>query len=92
MLTCPRIDERFRFADIYMDLEHDVAGFLGTEAAFSTIPFVISLLAKRRESFSLTTISICYSDRLANFCSTFRWFGRNDLRTLKDVLLSVEKE
>ena len=50
-LMAPRIDERFRFTDVYMDLERDIADFLGTETSIlysqglSIIPCVIS--AKR---------------------------------------------
>ena len=93
------IDERFLFADVHMDLERDIADFLGTEASilysqgFSTIPCVISAFAKRGD--------IIVADRGINFAiqkglqisrSTVRWFEHNDLRSLEDVLLSVEKE
>jgi serine palmitoyltransferase len=82
-----------------MDLERDIADFLGTEASilysqgFSTIPCVISAFAKRGD--------IIVADRGINFAiqkglqisrSTVRWFEHNDLRSLEDVLLSVEKE
>ena len=88
MLTFPGIDERFRFADIYMDSERDVAGFLGTEEGFSTIPCVISLLANRRPRYRFW-----YSDLPCKFPALpLSGSGRSDLRTLKDVLLSVEKE
>ena len=75
-----------------MDLERDIADFLGTEASilysqgFSTIPCVISAFAKQGE--------IIVADRsiLQISRSTFRWFEHNDLKSLEDVLLSVEKE
>ena len=81
-----------------MDLERDIADFLGTEASnlyyqgFSTIPCVISAFAKRGD--------IIVADRGINFAiqkdlqisrSTVRWFEHNDLKSLEDVLLSVEK-
>src|SRR6266571_6734717 len=95
----PCCDERFRFADVHMDLERDIADFLCTEASilysqgFSTIPCVISAFAKRGD--------IIVADRGINFAiqkglqisrSTVRWFDHNDLKSLEDVLLSVEKE
>ena len=49
----PWIDEQFRFAYVHMDLERDIADFLGTEASilyfhgFSTIPCVTSAFEKR---------------------------------------------
>ncbi len=82
-----------------MDLERDIADFLGTEGSilysqgFSTIPCVISAFAKRGD--------IIVADRGINFAiqkglqisrSTVRWFDHNDLKSLEDVLLSVEKE
>ncbi|KAH9052200.1 serine palmitoyltransferase [Lactarius vividus] len=85
--------------DVHMDLERDIADFLGTEASilysqgFSTIPCVISAFAKRGD--------IIVADRGVNFGiqkglqisrSTIRWFDHNDLKSLEDVLLSVEKE
>jgi serine palmitoyltransferase len=94
-----RRDERVRFADVHLDLERDIADFLGTEASilysqgFSTIPCVISAFSKRGD--------IVVADRGINFAiqkglqisrSTVRWFEHNDLRSLEGVLLSVEKE
>ncbi|KAH9983383.1 serine palmitoyltransferase [Russula compacta] len=85
--------------DVHMDLERDIADFLGTEAvilysqAFSTIPSVISAFAKRGD--------IIVADRGVNFTiqkglqisrSTIRWFDHNDLKSLEDVLQSIEKE
>ena len=99
MLMAPCIDEWFRFVDVHMDLERDIADFLGAEGSilysqgFSTIPCVISAFAKRGD--------IIVADRGINFAiqkglqisrSTVRWFEHNDLRSLEDVLLSVEKE
>jgi len=82
-----------------MDLERDIADFLGTEAsilysqAFATISSVIAAFAKRGD--------IIVADRGVNFAvqkglqicrSTIRWFDHNDLKSLEDVLQSVEKE
>ncbi len=82
-----------------MDLERNIADFLGTESSilyshgFSTIPCMISAFAKRGD--------IIVADRGINFAiqkglqisrSTVRWFDHNDLKSLEDVLLSVEKE
>jgi serine palmitoyltransferase len=96
---CLTFDEQLRFVDVHMDLERDIADFLGTEASilysqgFSTIPCVISSFAKRGD--------IIVADRGINFAiqkglqisrSTVRWFDHNDLNSLEEVLLSVEKE
>ncbi|KAH8988182.1 serine palmitoyltransferase [Lactarius hatsudake] len=85
--------------DVHTNLERDIADFLGTEAsilysqAFSTIPCVISVFAKRGD--------IIVADRGVNFAiqkglqisrSTVRWFDHNDLKGLEDVLQSVKKE
>jgi serine palmitoyltransferase len=82
-----------------MDLERDIADFLGTEAsilysqAFATISAVIAAFAKRGD--------IIVADRGVNFAlqkglqisrSTIRWFDHNDYKSLEDVLQSVEKE
>ncbi|KAH9164367.1 serine palmitoyltransferase [Lactarius sanguifluus] len=90
-------------ADVHVDLERDIADFLGTETSilnskgFSTIPSVISAFAKRSDQGS----DIIVSDRGINFAiqkglqisrSTVRWFNHNDLKSLEDVLLSVEKD
>lgn len=85
--------------DVHMNFERDVADFLGTEAAilysqgFSTISSVIPAFCKRGD--------IIVADRGVNFViqkgiqisrSTVRWFDHNDLKSLEDVLESVEKE
>ncbi|KAF4613356.1 hypothetical protein D9613_010864 [Agrocybe pediades] len=85
--------------DVHMDLENDIADFLGTEAAilysqgFSTVSSVIPAFCKRGD--------IIVADRAVNFAiqkgiqisrSTVRWFDHNDLKSLEDVLISVEKE
>jgi serine palmitoyltransferase len=82
-----------------MVLENDIADFLGTEAAilysqgFSTISSVIPAFCKRGD--------IIVADRGVNFAiqkgiqisrSTVRWFDHNDIGSLEEVLLSVEKE
>ncbi|KAI0293636.1 serine palmitoyltransferase [Multifurca ochricompacta] len=85
--------------DLHMDLERDIADFLGAEAAilysqaFSTVPSVISAFAKRGD--------IIVADRGVNFAiqkglqisrSTIRWFDHNDLKSLEEVIQGVEKD
>ena len=92
-------DEYTRFADVHMDLERDIADFLGTESSIlysqglSTIPRVIPAFTKRGD--------IIVADRGINFAiqkglqisrCTVRWFDHNDLKSLEEVLLSVKKE
>jgi serine palmitoyltransferase len=82
-----------------MELERHIAEFLSTEAAilysqgFSTICSVIPSFCKRGD--------IIVADRGVNFAihkgiqisrSTVRWFDHNDLKSLEDVLESMEKE
>ena len=81
-----------------MDLERDIADFLGTEASilysqgFSTIPCVISAFAKRGD-FIVADRGINFAfEGPTNFPLPVRWFEHNDLKSLEDVLLSVEKE
>ena len=81
-----------------MDLERDIADFLGTETSIlysqglSTIPCVISAFAKCSD--------IIVADRGMNFAiqkglqisrCTDSWFDHNDLKGLEEVLLSVKK-
>ena len=67
--------------------------FLGTEEGFSTIPCVISPLAKREDiTVADHDIDFVIQKGLQFSCSAVRWFENNDLRNLEDVLLSVEKE
>ena len=82
-----------------MDLERNIASFLGTEAAiiysqaFATISSVIPAFCKRGD--------IIVADRGVNFAiqkgiqisrSTVRWFDHNDLKSLEEVLEAVAKE
>jgi serine palmitoyltransferase len=86
-------------ADVHMDLERDIADFLGAEATilysqgFSTISSVIPAFCKRGD--------IIVADRGVSFAaqkgiqisrSTVRWYDHNDLKSLEDVLEGVEKE
>ncbi|KAH0831343.1 serine palmitoyltransferase [Lanmaoa asiatica] len=85
--------------DVHLDLERNIAEFLGTESSilysqgFSTISSVIPAFCKRGD--------IIVADRSVNFAiqkgiqisrSTIRWYDHNDLKSLEDVLISVEKE
>ncbi|KAH8112777.1 serine palmitoyltransferase [Phellopilus nigrolimitatus] len=85
--------------DVHMNLERDIAQFLGIESAilysqaFSTISSVIPAFCKRGD--------VIVADRGVNFAiqkglqisrSTIRWYDHNDLKSLEDVLQSVEKE
>ncbi|KAK2463332.1 hypothetical protein APHAL10511_004643 [Amanita phalloides] len=85
--------------DVHMDLEHDIADFLGTEAAilysqgFSTISSVIPAFCKRGD--------VIVADRGVSFAiqkgiqisrSTVRWYDHNDLKSLEEVLESVDRE
>ncbi|KAL4072261.1 serine palmitoyltransferase [Scleroderma citrinum] len=85
--------------DVHMDLERDIADFLGTESTilysqgFSTITSVIPAFCKRGD--------VIIADRAVNFAiqkgiqisrSTIRWYDHNDLRSLEEVLINVEKE
>lgn len=85
--------------DVHISLENDIADFLGTEAAilysqgFSTVSSVIPAFCKRGD--------IIVADRAVNFAiqkgieisrSTVRWYDHNDLNSLEEVLLGIEKE
>ena len=82
-----------------MDLGRDIADFFSTEASilysqgFSTIPCVISAFAKRGDIIVADLgINFVIQKGLQISLSTVRWFEHNDLRSLEDVLLSVEME
>lgn len=85
--------------DVHQELEVEIADFLGTEASilysqgFSTISSVIPAFSKRGD--------IIVADRGVTFAiqkglqisrSTIKWFDHNDLKSLEDVLISIEKE
>lgn len=85
--------------DTHTELERNIADFLGTEdailysQAYSTVSSVIPAFCKRGD--------IIVADRSVNFTiqkglqisrSTIRWFDHNDMQSLEDVLVSVEKE
>lgn len=84
---------------MHQDLEVEIADFLGTEASilysqgFSTIASVIPAFSKRGD--------IIVADRGVTFAiqkglqisrSTIKWFDHNDLKSLEDVLISIEKD
>ncbi|KAG8710392.1 serine palmitoyltransferase component [Ceratobasidium sp. 395] len=85
--------------DVHLQLERDIAFFLGTESAilysqaFHTVSSVIPAFCKRGD--------IIVADRGVNFAiqkglqisrSTIRWYDHNDLKSLQDVLESVDRE
>ncbi|KAJ7576960.1 serine palmitoyltransferase [Mycena floridula] len=85
--------------DVHLKLENEISEFLGTEACilyaqgFSTISSVIPAFCKRGD--------IIVADRGVTFAiqkgiqisrSTVKWFDHNDLKSLEEVLLSVDKE
>jgi len=84
---------------VHLDLEREVADFLGAEDAifysqgFSTTVSVIPAFCKRGD--------IIIADRGVSFGiqkgmqisrSTIRWYDHNDLQSLEEVLVSLEKE
>ncbi|TFK28263.1 serine C-palmitoyltransferase [Coprinopsis marcescibilis] len=85
--------------DVHIDLEKDIADFLGAEAsilysqAFSCVSSVIPAFCKRGD--------VIVADRGVNFAiqkgiqisrSTVRWYDHNDLKSLEEVLNQVEKD
>jgi serine palmitoyltransferase len=85
--------------DVHLELEKDIADFLGTEASilysqgYSTISSVIPAFSKRGD--------IIVADRGVHFAiqqgikisrSTVRWYDHNDIGSLEATLLAVEKE
>ncbi|KAF8752227.1 Serine palmitoyltransferase [Rhizoctonia solani] len=85
--------------DVHLQLERDIAFFLGTESAilysqaFHTVSSVIPAFCKRGD--------IIVADRGVNFAiqkglqisrSTIRWYDHNNLKSLQEVLESVDRE
>ncbi|KAN0139453.1 Pyridoxal phosphate-dependent transferase [Lactarius tabidus] len=70
---------------VHMDLERDIADFLGTEISIITLKRGDIIVADRGINFAIQR-------GLQILHSTVRWFEHNDLRSLENVLLSVEKE
>ncbi|BFZ53729.1 serine palmitoyltransferase component [Savitreella phatthalungensis] len=85
--------------DVHMDMERDIANFLGTEAcivyaqAFGTIGSVIPAFAKRGD--------VIVVDKAVNFAiqkglqisrCTLRWYEHNDMADLERVLAEVSRE
>ena len=82
-----------------MDLERDIADFLGTESAilysqgFSTIASVIPAFSKRGDIIVADRgISFAIQKGIQISRSTVRWYDHNDLKSLEQVLETVEKE
>ncbi|ESK92361.1 serine c-palmitoyltransferase [Moniliophthora roreri MCA 2997] len=85
--------------DVHMELERDIADFLGTEAAilysqgFSTISSVIPAFCKRGDIIVADRgVTLAIQKGIEISRSTVRWFDHNDLKSLEEVLQSVEKE
>ena len=83
-------------ADVHLELERDIADFLGTEGAilysqgFSTISSVIPAFCKRGDIIVAdrgVTLAIQKGIQISR--STVRWYDHNDLRSLEEVLQSV---
>ncbi|KAF8452746.1 pyridoxal phosphate-dependent transferase [Boletus edulis BED1] len=85
--------------DVHLDLERNIAEFLGTEASilysqgFSTISSVIPAFCKRGD--------VIVADRSVNFAiqkgiqisrSTIRWYDHNDLKSLEDASFERDGE
>ena len=67
-------DKQIRLVDVHMDLEGDIADFLGTESStlysqgFSTIPCVIPAFTKRGDIIVANrSIQFYYSEGPSNF-------------------------
>lgn len=82
-----------------MDLERDIADFLGAESAilysqgFSTISSVIPAFSKRGDIIVADRgISFAIQKGIQISRSTVRWYDHNDLKSLEQVLEAVEKE
>jgi serine palmitoyltransferase len=99
LLSNPCRRDLFCFADVHMDLERDIADFLGTESStlysqgLSTIPCVIPAFTKRGDIIVADWgINFVIQKGLQISRCTVRWFDHNVLKSLEEVLLSVEKE
>ena len=82
-----------------MDLERDIADFLGTESSilysqgFSTIPSTIPAFKKHGDTIVADwSINFAIQKGLQISRCTVRWLDHIDLTSLEDVLRSVEKE
>lgn len=82
-----------------MDLERDIASFLGTEGsiiysqAFATISSVIPAFCKRGDILVVDRgVSFAIHQGLKVSRSTIRWYDHNDMKSLEEVLESVAKE
>ena len=99
LLYCHSVTSDRLTPDVHVQLEQDLASFLGTESAiiysqaFSTASSVIPAFCKRGD--------IIVADRGVNFIiqkglqisrSTVRWYDHNDLNSLENVLQAVDKE
>ncbi|KAK7044202.1 serine palmitoyltransferase component [Paramarasmius palmivorus] len=85
--------------DVHLDLERDIADFLGTEAAilysqgFSTVSSVIPAFCKRGDIIVADRgVTMAVQKGIEISRSTVRWYDHNDLKSLEEVLQAVEKD
>ncbi|KAG0094816.1 serine palmitoyltransferase component [Podila epicladia] len=85
--------------DVHINLEKDIAKFLGTESAiiyaqgFSTIASVISAFSKRGDIIVVDdgcNFAVLKGTQISR--STVKWFKHNDMVDLERVLESINKE
>jgi serine palmitoyltransferase len=82
-----------------MDLERDIADFLGMEASilysqgFSTVSSVIPAFCKRGDIIVADRgVNVAIQKGIQISRSTVRWYDHNDLESLEAVLQSIEKD
>ncbi|OAD66058.1 hypothetical protein PHYBLDRAFT_119509 [Phycomyces blakesleeanus NRRL 1555(-)] len=85
--------------DVHMDLEHDIAQFLGTEQAiiyaqgFSTISSVIPAFSKRGDLLVVDEgVNFAVQKGVQISRSNVRWFKHNDMDDLERVLEDIRTE
>ncbi|KAF9356678.1 serine palmitoyltransferase component [Mortierella sp. AD094] len=85
--------------DVHIDLEKDIARFLGTESAiiyaqgFSTISSVIAAFSKRGDIIVVddgSNFAIQKGTQISR--SNIKWYKHNDMADLERVLESIQKE
>ncbi|KZV73160.1 serine palmitoyltransferase [Peniophora sp. CONT] len=85
--------------DVHLDLERDIADFLGTESAivysqaYSAVASVITAFAKRHDVIVADRgVGFAIQQALKVSRSTVRWYDHNDYHSLEQVLEHVDKE